>query len=89
MAWVITQDLRTKERRNELKQIAENLTKAVIQYSTIPKKYPQYKGKDFRIEYSDMYMGHHQILHTREMIEKCLPIMTNYLICLLISNIHH
>jgi len=83
MAWIITQDLRTKERRNELKQIAENLTKAVMQYSIIPRKYPQYKGKDFRVEYSDKIMEHHQIFHTRDMIEKCLPIMANYRIYLL------
>ena len=83
MAWIITQDSRTKERRNELKQIAENLTKTAIQHFIIPRKYPQYKGKDFRIEYSDKYMGHHQILHTREVIEKCLPTMVNYRIYLL------
>lgn len=83
MAWIITQDLRTKERRNELKQMAENLTKSVIQHSIIPRKYPQYKGKDLRVEYSDMYMEHHQIRHTREMIEKCLPTMANYQIYLL------
>ncbi len=28
-------------------------------------------------------MEHHQIFHTRDMIEKCLPIMTNYRIYLL------
>lgn len=83
IAWIITQDLRTKERRNELKQMAENLTKAVIQHSIIPRKYPQYKGKDFRIDYSDRYMEHHQILHTRNIIEKCLPTMVNYRIYLL------
>jgi len=83
MAWIITQDLRTKERRNELKQMAENLAKAVIQHSIIPRKYPQYKGKDFRMEFSDKNMEFQQILHIRDIIEKYLPIMANYRIYLL------
>lgn len=83
MAWIIIQDLRTKERRNELKQMADNLAQFVIQHSIIPRKYPQYKGRKLRIEFSDEKMKYQQIIHIKDMIEKCLPSMVNYRIYLL------
>ncbi len=83
MGWIITQDLRTKERRNELKQMAENLAKFIIQQSIIPRKYPQYEGREFRVEYNDENLKYQQIFHTRNILEKGLPIMVNYRIFLL------
>ncbi len=83
--WMLVQDLRTKEYRNELKYSIEGLTKKIIEKGFILHQFPELEGEDFSVEYDEEAL---KALQMRMMIrfEKFAPVIANYHWCLSIND---
>ncbi|MEE9378503.1 MAG: DUF4238 domain-containing protein [Candidatus Lokiarchaeia archaeon] len=83
--WILVQDLRTREYRNELKYSFEELTKKIIEKDFIPHQYPELEGEEFSVEYDEEALKALQ-MGMMMRFEKLAPVIAKYHWCLCIND---